>query len=491
MVRFSKIQRLGVLPLLILLGAPNVSAFIINVVVSEVEEVWNENNDDTLRRKEPNQESIFTLCRPPPEEPWIGVYAIDPKVTSCEAENAGGSPNWDLGLSSWERPDYLPKPPGTVLQIGGPGPAGDIEYAISNTENKEDFLLFRPAISLETTEPSKWLVERYGNGQNYEEFAEDNNIQVGDTLRFWDPELPTGFQQLYMHRIKGSPMRFNRLRPLPEHGLDMSTDDYAVELDNVRKEYPAAEFRIGSLGKIELVKPGSPVEPTRTQRFLQSVGNAGDKIGKLFSGISFRGQSGGSRDRIGSDERIPLRGEETRARSEEIEIDPGDVFGNPDSIVSAEELLRAKRAGLPQIPSLATLVLKKLRKTPPVQEVVAQFEESKSDSARNGDDDVRRPVDMERSSKSSNSKDSKMSESIRGRLPTISQRKGSNAETEYKTAFGFDEFDYSEEDRLGDILDENSNIIDIVNQQPLSNSQAGTGVVDLQQQIPPSDQSNT
>ncbi|KAK6347823.1 hypothetical protein TWF718_005647 [Orbilia javanica] len=484
MVQFRKIQRLGILSLLLLLRAPYCSAVIINVIVSEVDDVWHENSDDALRRKDPSQESIFILCRPPPEEPWLGVYAIDPKVTSCQA--GGGSANWVIRESDWERPEYLPKPPGTVLQIEGPGPAAKRSaYAISNTncaDCKEDYLTFGPALSLKDSEPSKWLVERFGNNGNYETLAPDNLLTVGDTLRFWDPEVPNGFQQLYMHRIKGSPQRFNRLRPFVE--AEGSQEEYDAELAKVRKEYPAAEFRIASLGDNEIVRPELSIGPSRTQRFLKTVGSAKGRIGKLLTG-GFGGQQNSGR--IGSAEKIPIKKEEQRVRSEEIEIDPGDIFGNPDILdsMSPEEYIRSQqqqRMDLPQIPSLAELALRKsMKKNSPVEEIAVQFEESKS---QDGDDNARRPVELERSSRSSHSANSKMNESGRGRTSTMVNLKEQGTETVYQTAIG-DEYDYEEEDRLGDIIDENVNIINVANaNQPGVDSQLGMGPGNL----PPSSQ---
>ncbi|KAF3164500.1 hypothetical protein TWF751_009661 [Orbilia oligospora] len=497
MVQLSKVQHLRALSLLLFLRAPYVSAVIINVIISEAEEgeVWYENNDDGLRRKDHGQQSMLRcmrylhgqiyVCRPPPEEPWLGVYAIDPTVTSCEAN--GGSANWVVRESDWERPEYLPKPPGTVLQIEGPGPAEKATaYAISNTQPKEDYLTFGPSLSMAASEPSKWLVERYGNNNNYETLAPDNGLKVGDTLRFWDPEVPIGFQQLYMHRSKGSPQRFNRLRPLPDN------EDTTVEVASakLRKEYPAAEFRIGSLGNSEIVGPDSTASTSRTRRFLETVGSAKGRIGRLFTG-GFRGQP--NVGRIGSEEKIPIRKEDPRVRSEEIEIEPGDVFGNPDLLdsMSPDEYLRKQQqqqraVDLPNIPSLAELALRKsMKKISPVQEIIAQFEESKSDN----DNDVRRPVEMERSSKSSHSANSKTNEIGRGRIPTVaSMIKEPSEETVYQTAVG-DTFDFDEEDRLGDIIDDRGNLMNTVN-QPVSNDQAGPWIINPKQ-LPPSDQSNT
>ncbi|KAK6518414.1 hypothetical protein TWF506_005570 [Arthrobotrys conoides] len=516
MIRLTKTQRLGVLPLLLFLRVSYISAAVINVVISEVEEVWRENNDDTLRRNRPSQESVLILCRPPPEEPWIGVYAIDPATTSCEAN--GGSENWVIRKSPWERPEYIPKPPGTVFQIEGPGPAEkDTAYAISNTESKEDYLTFGPILSFAvSSEPSKcvtptiphtdlykgkkkitdksavdrWLVERYGKNDVYETIAPDNKLRVGDTLRFWDPEIPYGFQQLYMHRIKGSPQRFNRVRPLLLDSEDVG-EDYAVRLAKLRKEYPAAEFRIASIDNSDIFEP-PPV--SRTQRFLETVGSAKGRIGSFLTGGRFRGQLDSGR--FGSEERIPSKKEEQRVRSEEIEIDPGDIFGNPNLLnsISPDEYLRTQQQKpqmeLPYIPSLAELNLRKsMKKNSPVQEVIAQFEESKSDN----DNDVRRPVEMGRSSKSSHSANSKTNEIGRGRIPTVANNfEEPREETVYQTAFGYGDepFDYDEEDRLGDIIDDNSNLIKLnPAYQPVLKGQSGTGVVNPEA-LPPNDQSN-
>ncbi|KAK6357896.1 hypothetical protein TWF730_007253 [Orbilia blumenaviensis] len=458
MVKSSKIFRLGAGSLLLFLKTPYVSAVIINVVVSEVDEVWQENTEDALR-----------LCRPPPEEPWLGVYAIDPKVTSCEKYN-GGSSNWDIRESEWERPEYLPKPPGTVLQIEGPGPSGKKKpYAISNTQDKEDYLSFGDSLGMSVSEPSKWLIERFGNNNNYETLAPDNLLQVGDTLRFWDPEVPNGFQQLYMHRIKGSPQRFNRLRPLKVD--DDESEVYADELTKVRQEYPAAEFRIASLGNSEIVGPGVPT--SRTWRLLGKIGGAPSKLGKMLTGLDFRSQP--RTGQIDLNEKIPIRNQETRVRSEELDIEPGDVFGNPDIQGSPEEVIRSQRIDLPQIPSQAEIALRKsLKKESPVKEaVIAQFEESKEQES--GDGDPRKPVDLGRSSRSSQSGGSKLNESGRGRSLTPINMRGSTIGTVYQTAFDGADFDYDEENRLDDIIDYVSNDNNV--NQPVINAQAGTGIV--------------
>ncbi|KAK6532296.1 hypothetical protein TWF281_006487 [Arthrobotrys megalospora] len=467
MAQFSKISQLGIVPLLLFLRVPSVSAVIINVVISEVDEVWQESGDESLRRKNPDEilESVLRLCRPPQDTPWIGVYAIDPRVTSCEAVN-GGSSNWVIRESDWERPDFLPKPPGTVLQIEGPGPMVDerswLMLPISNTEFKEDYLSFGPPLGPHHSEPSKWVVERFGNNNNYETLSPKNKLMVGDTLRFWDPEIPNGFQQLYMHRVKGSPQRLNRLRPFVEND-GYTEEEYALMLANIPKEYPTAELRIASLGDDEIVGPGVP---TRAQRLLRGIGKAKNNIGSLLSRVASRKQpfygrsQNRNQGRPDADEQIPVAGDRPRVRSEELEVDPSDVYGDPSPLKSAEELFQELRMDLPQIPSRAEISLKKSikKQNMPSQEVVEKFEESKEDFPKNQDEDVRRPIDMERSSRSSRSASSKLNESGRGRaLTSVDPLSVSQSQTEYQTAIGGegddDDYDSDEEDRLGDIME--------------------------------------
>ncbi|KAK6543346.1 hypothetical protein TWF694_000097 [Orbilia ellipsospora] len=295
MARHIRSSRLD-LASFIILHATYVSGVIINVVVSDVAEIWRENDSDSLRRKDPEPvESMYRLCRPPSDKPWLGVFAIDPRKSSC-AQTEGSSPSWELAQSSWERPEFFPKEPGTLLEIRGP-----TGVPIMNTQHPDQYLTYGPrgkGVFAEASEPSKWLVERFGNNKIYETITEKTPVQVGDTLRFWEPDVLEGFKQLFLHKPPvrqgspsknkiisgGSPMRLNRERPIPDED---SKEDFATAVRKIRAEYPHAELRVASLGNDEIVGPGAP---TRTDKITAQLGKAKNALSGLFRGAYTQSQ---------------------------------------------------------------------------------------------------------------------------------------------------------------------------------------------------------
>ncbi|KAF3927532.1 hypothetical protein AA313_de0202713 [Arthrobotrys entomopaga] len=170
-----------------------------------------------------------------------------------------------------------------------------------NTEYPDQYLTYGPrgqGVFAEASVPSKWLVERFGNNKIYETITEKTPVQVGDTLRFWEPDVLEGFKQLFLHKPPisqgspskniilsgGSPMRLNRERPIPDED---SKEDFATSIQKVRAEYPYAELRIASLGDDEIVGPGTP---TRTEKITAKLGKAKNALSGLLRGAYTQSQ---------------------------------------------------------------------------------------------------------------------------------------------------------------------------------------------------------
>ncbi|KAF3910451.1 hypothetical protein ABW20_dc0107570 [Dactylellina cionopaga] len=83
MVQFSEFSSFGLTPILFLLRLPCVSAIIINVVASNVAEVWRENDEDALRRPK-------RLCpeRPELDDDYKGDYAAAIDAIKAEYPSA-------------------------------------------------------------------------------------------------------------------------------------------------------------------------------------------------------------------------------------------------------------------------------------------------------------------------------------------------------------------------------------------------------------------
>ncbi|KAF3916310.1 hypothetical protein ABW21_db0203687 [Orbilia brochopaga] len=267
MVCLDGFPPLGLIPLLAF-SIPSVSAsvlstVIINVVISQEVEVWRENPEGALR-----------LCRPPDDKPWLGVFAIDPEVTSCQQEVEGSSPSWKLAQIDYEPGSQFIPIPGTLLSIQGP-----TGIPITNTKDPEDFFTYGNPNTVQQFHVSKWLVERFGNTNTFERLSKENPVKVGDTLRYWE-EGTIGLKQLYLRRVKGNPQRLTRARPPVDRDAE---DDFAAVLDQIRLEFPYAELRIASLGDSEIVGPGIP---TRARKIINQIGRKGKSLLSLFKGIS-------------------------------------------------------------------------------------------------------------------------------------------------------------------------------------------------------------
>ncbi|EPS38451.1 hypothetical protein H072_7805 [Dactylellina haptotyla CBS 200.50] len=426
MVQFSKISTLGFVPLAIILKFPFASGVIINVIVGDTAEIWRENDENSFRRKDP-EPLAYRLCRPPSDKPWLGVFVINPQKMSC-ADVEGSSHNWDIVASEWEPPEFFPKAPGSLLQIQGP-----TGVPIMNTEFADEFLTYGSrggGGGLHASTPSKWLVERFGNTQNYEVLTYRNPLQVGDTLRFWEPGVVGGFGQLFLHRIAGSPMRLNRMRPTVDED---SPDDFATAIRKIRSEYPYAELRIASLGDDEIVGPGMPSRKDKIYAKLETVKNA-------FSGL-FRGGHTQSQP-IGLElgEGFEVLGHNPEGGSHLIgqTEDAGRVNIGREAVTSDDVKVVS-----PKIPARV--------ENKAGQEIHEESKES-NDRPRNAGDLVSQIVtdEVRSRSKSSNSGNSgsynRDGQSIK------------DSQTQYETAWGETQFqnEYDDEDdgdRLGDIID--------------------------------------
>ncbi|KAJ6262886.1 hypothetical protein Dda_1443 [Drechslerella dactyloides] len=307
MVRLDGTRPLGLIPLLAFSISP-VSAIIIDVVTSGLAEVWREGDGEALRRKDPEPLEL-RLCRPPTDKPWLGVFAIDPRETTCQNEG-GSSPSWDFAEIEYEGGPFVPVP-GTLLQLQGP-----TGVAITNTNDPEEFLTYGAPENVnlrQRFETSKFLVEKFGNNGNFERLSKTNPLQEGYTLRLWEEGLPVGFRQLYLRNVVGNPKRLTRARPPIDQDIN---EDFAAAVERIQKEYPYAELRIASMGNTEIVGPGIP---TTGRRVLNKISTGGKA---LFSFIKNRGKPGLEMNRV----RIPS-GE---LNDDDFEVVWNEVEGVPD-----------------------------------------------------------------------------------------------------------------------------------------------------------------
>ncbi|KAK6341655.1 hypothetical protein TWF696_008724 [Orbilia brochopaga] len=292
------------------ISVSSVSAVIISVVISQEVEVWREGLDEALRRKD-TEPFEFRLCRPPNDKPWLGVFAIDPEVTSCEAVERS-SPSWDFRQIEYEpRSAFIPVP-GSVSLLQGP-----TGIPVTNTNEPEDFFTYGEPNVRQTFYPSKWLVERFGNTGTFERLSKENPVRAGDSLRYWDENL-IGYGQLYLRQVKGNPQRLTRARPPVDQDNE---EDFSDAVARIRREFPYAELRIASLGDTEIVGPGVP---TRTQKIINKIGNSGKSFFSFLKGG--RGKSQLEMNRV-------------RSPSDELDDEDFRIIWNPEDVVQNQRVV--------------------------------------------------------------------------------------------------------------------------------------------------------